>query len=52
MLWNVGKPKKIDVNFEPSLKSDQNALGRFLKIVCVVGHLVTASGSSEGRKGA
>lgn len=35
MLWNVGKPKKIDVNFEPSLKGDQNALGRFLKIVCV-----------------
>ena len=49
-MW--GSLISLFFNFEPSLKSDQNALGRFLIIVCVVGHLGTASGSSEGRKGA
>lgn len=52
MLWNLGKSRKIDVNFELSLKGDQNSLGRFLKFVCVVGHIGAAPGFSEGRKGA
>ena len=52
MLWNLGKPKKIDVNVELSSKGDQNALGRFLKFLCVVGQLGAAPGFNEGRKGA
>lgn len=50
-MWNLGKPKKIDVSFELSSKGDQNAHERFLKFVCVVGHLGAAPGFNEGRKG-